>query len=265
MIRLSGVDKVYDPSLRPALRQVSLTLGRGDFAFLVGASGSGKSTVMRLILREERPTAGDIEVAGRRLATMRGRQIPKLRREIGMVFQDFRLLPDKTAAQNVAYVLHVLGTSPKAVRSAVPATLELVGLGGLGKRLPHELSGGEQQRLAIARAVVKQPRILLADEPTGNLDPATSLEIVTLLSDINRNGTTVLMATHDDTIVDEFRRRVIELEEGEVVRDQAEGAYERARDGLAVDTPETPDTADASDALNLAGESFGQARPSGEC
>ncbi|MBK7722862.1 MAG: cell division ATP-binding protein FtsE [Austwickia sp.] len=242
MIRFTGVGKVYDARHRPALRNVDLHLAPGEFAFLVGASGSGKSTVMRLILREDRPTSGGIEVAGRDLQRIRRRQVPRLRREIGMVFQDFRLLPDKTAAQNVAYVMHVLGASPKAVRTAVPATLELVGLQGLGKRMPHELSGGEQQRLAIARAVVKNPRIVLADEPTGNLDPATSLEIVTLLNDINSTGTTVLMATHDDTIVDVFRKRVIELEEGEIVRDQADGGYGRASGGWPVDPPIDPGT-----------------------
>lgn len=231
MIRFSGVDKVYDPNHRPALNHVDLALTPGEFAFLVGASGSGKSTVMRLILREERPTAGKIEVAGRSLDRLRRRHVPKLRREIGMVFQDFRLLPDKTAAENLAYVLHVLGASPRSVRTDVAATLELVGLRGLEKRMPHELSGGEQQRLAIARAVVKRPRIVLADEPTGNLDPATSLEIVNLLDEINRTGTTVLMATHDDTIVDRFRKRVIELEEGVVVRDQAGGGYGRPGGG----------------------------------
>lgn len=244
MIRFSGVDKVYDPNHRPALKDVDLELRPGEFAFLVGASGSGKSTVMRLILREDRPTAGEIEVAGRSLERMRRRQVPKLRREIGMVFQDFRLLPDKTAAQNVAYVMHVLGASAKAVRTEVPATMELVGLKGLEKRMPHELSGGEQQRLAIARAVVKKPRILLADEPTGNLDPATSLEIVTLLDEINKAGTTVLMATHDDTIVDQFRKRVIELDEGAVVRDQAEGGYGRASGGWPVEPPEGLETSD---------------------
>lgn len=247
MIRFIGVDKVYDPHHRPALKNVDLALAPGEFAFLVGASGSGKSTVMRLILREDRPTKGRIEVAGRKLEEMRRRHVPRLRREIGMVFQDFRLLPDMTAAENVAYVMHVLGASPKSVRTAVPATMELVGLGGLEKRMPHELSGGEQQRLAIARAVVKKPRIVLADEPTGNLDPTTSLDIVRLLDQINAAGTTVLMATHDDTIVDEFRKRVIELEEGVVVRDQAEGGYGRASGGWPVEPPEVLDSRDDRD------------------
>lgn len=225
MITLEQVVKTYGRTSRPALDGVDLQVDDGDFAFLVGRSGSGKSTVIRLLMREEKASSGRVEVAGRDLARLRGRAIPRLRRDLGVVFQDFRLLPDKTVYQNVAYVMDVLGARPRDVRVAVPATLELVGLGDKAKRLPHELSGGEQQRVAIARAVVKKPRLILADEPTGNLDPATSLEIVRLLENINRGGTTVLMATHDDDIVDELQRRVIELDGGKVVRDEVKGGY----------------------------------------
>ena len=225
MIDFDGVSKRYARKHRPALEDVTLTITDGEFAFLVGASGSGKSTLMRLVLCEERPTSGSITVAGRDLTTIRRRQVPGLRREIGMVFQDFRLLPDKTVYENVAYVMHVLGHSGRAIRAAVGESLDLVGLTGMGKRLPHELSGGEQQRVAIARAVVKNPTLLLADEPTGNLDPTTSLGIVSLLDDINGRGTTVLMATHDDEIVNQLRKRVIELDDGAVVRDQDRGVY----------------------------------------
>ncbi|MBW3086575.1 Cell division ATP-binding protein FtsE [Austwickia sp. TVS 96-490-7B] len=225
MIDFAGVTKKYGSVMRPALDDVTVSIGAGEFAFLVGASGSGKSTMMRLILREERPTAGTIEVAGRDLVKIRRRQVPRLRRDIGMVFQDFRLLPDKTVDQNVAYVMHVLGAPRKTVRTAVAEALDLVGLAGMGRRLPHELSGGEQQRVAIARAVVKKPTLLLADEPTGNLDPTTSLGIVSLLDEINSAGTTVLMATHDDDIVNQLRKRVIELQEGKLVRDQDRGVY----------------------------------------
>lgn len=225
MIDFDGVSMRYGRTQRPALDNVSLTIGDGEFAFLVGASGSGKSTMMRLILCEERPSAGRITVAGREVTSMRRRQVPKLRRDIGMVFQDFRLLPDKTVYDNTAYVMHVLGHHGRAIRRSVGESLDLVGLSGMAKRLPSELSGGEQQRVAIARAVVKNPTLLLADEPTGNLDPTTSLGIVSLLDDINGRGTTVVMATHDDEIVNQLRRRVIELDDGAVVRDQARGVY----------------------------------------
>ncbi len=227
MISLSHVTKTYRRNPRPALDDVSLSLQGGEFAFLVGTSGSGKTTMLRLLLCEEKPTSGAVTVAGRELASLRRREIPRLRRQIGMVFQDFRLLPDKTVYQNVAYVMHVLGAKRNQISRAVPESLDLVGLGGMAKRLPHELSGGEQQRVAIARAVVKKPTLLLADEPTGNLDPATSLEIVGLLDRIHDQGTTVLVATHDDEIVNQLRRRVIELDEGALVRDQDRGVYGR--------------------------------------
>ncbi len=225
MITLVNVTKRYRQALRPALDDVSLTLAAGEFAFLVGASGSGKTTLLRLLLCEEKATSGTVEVAGRNLSTIKRRSIPALRRDIGVVFQDFRLLADKTVYQNVAYVLHVLGARRPQIAAIVPQTLDLVGLGGMAKRFPHELSGGEQQRVAIARAVAKRPVLLLADEPTGNLDPGTSLEIVTLLDRIHDQGTTVLVATHDDEIVNQLRRRVIELDAGAVVRDQEHGVY----------------------------------------
>ncbi len=225
MIRFENVSKVFPRSSLPALRGISLEIERGEFVFVVGHSGSGKSTLLRLILREERATSGNVLVAGRELSTLPSRKVPALRREIGTVFQDFRLLPNKNVFQNVAFALQVLGKSRHAVRAVVPETLEMVGLEGKEKRLPHELSGGEQQRVAIARAFVNKPAILLADEPTGNLDPTTSLDIVRLLDRINRTGTTIVMATHDDEIVDQLRKRVVELNKGELVRDQSRGVY----------------------------------------
>ena len=225
MIRFENVSKTYPRSNQPALRGISLDIERGEFVFVVGQSGSGKSTLLRLILREEAATSGNVLVAGRELSSLPGRKVPALRREIGTVFQDFRLLPNKNVFQNVAFALQVLGKSRHAIKAVVPETLEMVGLGGLEKRLPHELSGGEQQRVAIARAFVNKPAILLADEPTGNLDPTTSLDIVRLLDRINRTGTTIVMATHDDEIVDQLRKRVVELNNGEVVRDQSRGVY----------------------------------------
>jgi len=225
MIRFENVSKIYPRSSQPALRGISLDIERGEFVFVVGQSGSGKSTLLRLILREERATSGSVLVAGRELSDMPSRKVPALRREIGTVFQDFRLLPNKNVFQNVAFALQVLGKSRHAIAAVVPETLEMVGLEGKQKRLPHELSGGEQQRVAIARAFVNKPAILLADEPTGNLDPTTSLDIVRLLDRINRTGTTIVMATHDDEIVDQLRKRVVELNNGEVVRDQSRGVY----------------------------------------
>ena len=225
MIRFESVVKEYPQSTRPALDHVSLEIERGEFAFIVGPSGSGKSTMLRLVLREESPNSGTVLVAGQDLGRLPMRKIPRMRRQMGAVFQDFRLLPGKTVYQNVAYALHVIGKSSLQIRRTVPETLEMVGLGGMAKRLPHQLSGGEQQRVAIARAVVNKPMILLADEPTGNLDPAISLDIVRLLERINRTGTTVVMATHDDSIVNDLRRRVIELNEGKVVRDDEHGTY----------------------------------------
>lgn len=225
MITFEQVSKTYDGQQRAALRDVDLEITKGEFAFLVGASGSGKSTFLRLVLREYRPSRGRIFVAGRELNKLPSWRVPSLRREIGTVFQDFRLLPGKTVHENVAFAMQVIGRSTKDIRAQIPSTLELVGLEGKGKRLPEELSGGEQQRVAIARAVVNEPKLLIADEPTGNLDPATSVGIMKLLDRINRTGTTVLMATHDSTIVDQMRKRVIELDKGRVVRDQSKGVY----------------------------------------
>jgi len=225
VIRFEGVGKHYPASSRPALADVSVDVEKGEFVFLVGQSGSGKSTFIRLVLKEERPTAGSIHVAGKELARLPNWKVPALRRQIGTVFQDFRLLPNKTATQNVAFALAVIGKPRHTIAAVVPEVLQLVGLEGKGDRLPHELSGGEQQRVAIARAFVNKPRIVLADEPTGNLDPTTSVGIMKLLDRINRTGTTVVMATHDAVIVDSMRRRVVELEAGRVVRDQARGVY----------------------------------------
>ena len=225
MIRFEDVTKIYLRGARPALEDVDVTLERGDFAFLVGASGSGKSTFLKLVLREERPTGGRVHVAGRDLGRLPSWRVPSLRREIGAVFQDFRLLPNKTVYENVAFALQVIGKGRRQIENTVPETLDLVGLAGKEKRMPHELSGGEQQRVAIARAFVNHPPILLCDEPTGNLDPSTSVGIMRLLDRINRTGTTVLMATHDEQIVDQMRKRVIELRDGRVVRDQLQGVY----------------------------------------
>ncbi|MDR0482757.1 MAG: cell division ATP-binding protein FtsE [Cellulomonadaceae bacterium] len=226
MIKFENVTKVFQRGARPALDHVTVDIARGEFVFLVGASGSGKSTFLRLALREERPNAGTIFVAGRNLQRLSSWKIPTFRRTIGMVFQDFRLLPQKTVYENVAFALQVIGKKRHAIKSTVPEVLELVGLEGKEKRRPHELSGGEQQRVAIARAFVNRPSILLCDEPTGNLDPTTSMGIMRLLERINRTGTTVVMATHDEEIVNEMRKRVVELSDGRVIRDDAAGTYE---------------------------------------
>lgn len=226
MIRFDGVTKTYPGTSRPALNRVSLEVLKGEFVFLVGASGSGKSTFLRLVLKEDKPSRGEIFVLGQDLRAISNRKVPYFRRSLGVVFQDFRLLPNKTVFDNVAFSLQVIGKSRGFVQEAVPDVLKLVGLGGKQNRFPHELSGGEQQRVAIARAVVNKPAILLADEPTGNLDPATSAGIMTLLATINANGTTVLMATHDAGIVDSMKRRVIELVGGQVVRDEHQGGYQ---------------------------------------
>ena len=225
MIRFEKVTKSYPKTEQPALNQVDLNVEKGEFVFLVGLSGSGKSTFLRLVLREEKPTSGIIHVAGKDLATLSNYKVPELRRQVGTVFQDFRLLKNKTVFENVAVTLHVLGYSKKEIAREVPEVLELVGLEEKLDRKPGELSGGEQQRVAIARAYVSRPAILIADEPTGNLDPATSVGIMKLLDRINRDGTTVVMATHDAGLVDQMRKRVIELEAGHVIRDQARGVY----------------------------------------
>jgi cell division transport system ATP-binding protein len=224
MIRFDNVTKTYKGTVA-ALSNISIEIAKGDFVFLVGPSGSGKTTFLRLLLREELPESGQIWVAGRDIGALTQGRVPYLRRNLGCVFQDFRLLPNKTVAENVAFVLEVIGRSRTVVRSQVSQVLDLVGLGQKAERLPGELSGGEQQRVAIARAFVNRPLVLLADEPTGNLDPATSQGIMNLLDRINRTGTTIVMATHDVGIVDTMRRRVIELEHGHLVRDQARGVY----------------------------------------
>ena len=225
VIRLEHVSKLYPSQTRPALNDVSVEIGKGEFVFLVGQSGSGKSTFLRLVLKEERATSGQVHVAGKDLARLSSWKVPALRRQVGTVFQDFRLLNNKTVQENVAFALEVIGRPRHQIAKVVPEVLDLVGLKGKENRRPDELSGGEQQRVAIARAFVNRPMILIADEPTGNLDPLTSVGIMRLLDRINRTGTTVVMATHDDDIVDQLRRRVIELESGRVVRDQSRGVY----------------------------------------
>ncbi len=225
MIKLENVTKVYKGD-HVALRDATLDIGKGEFVFLVGASGSGKSTFIRLLNREEVPEHGTIYVAGKDIGTLGSWKVPYLRRNTAYIFQDFKPLPNKTVAENVAFALEVIGKPRHVIKKQVPAILELVGLSQKMTNFPSELSGGEQQRVSIARAFVNRPLILLADEPTGNLDPQTSVGIMRLLDRINRTGTTVVMATHDRGIVDTMRRRVIELDRGVIVRDQARGVYE---------------------------------------
>ena len=224
MIVFEKVRKVYEPSV-VALESLSLSIDKGEFVFVVGPSGSGKSTLMRLLLKELEPTDGRILVGGRELGRLKGSKVAMLRRNIGCVFQDFKLLPNRTASENVAYALKVQGESKRAIRQKVPEILNLVGLAHKGGSFPDELSGGEQQRVSIARAFVNHPPLLICDEPTGNLDPDTSVGIMQLLYRINRTGTTVLMATHDREMVDKMRRRVIALENGRLIRDERRGGY----------------------------------------
>ncbi|MGN6205353.1 cell division ATP-binding protein FtsE [Humibacter sp.] len=225
MIRFDHVSKSYKGTPRPALDDITTEILRGEFVFVVGASGSGKSTFLRLILREERATRGKLHVLGQNLSNISNRKVPYFRRNVGVVFQDFRLLTNKTVFDNVAFTLQVIGKSKGFIHEAVPDVLAMVGLEGKGQRFPHELSGGEQQRVAIARAVVNKPQILLADEPTGNLDPATSAGITAVLERINASGTTVLMATHEAGLVDRMQKRVIELVGGKLIRDERHGGY----------------------------------------
>jgi cell division transport system ATP-binding protein len=225
MIVFDGVSKVYEPDVT-ALRDVSFVIDKGDFVFIVGASGSGKSTIIRLLLKELEPTRGRIIVGGRDLGRLPRSKVPMLRRNVQCVFQDFKLLPNRTAYENVAYALKVQGESRDSIRKKVPEVLGLVGLAHKGSSLPDELSGGEQQRVSIARAVVNHPPLLVCDEPTGNLDPDTSVGIMQLLYRINRAGTTILMVTHDREMVDKMRKRVIALDEGRLSRDERRGGYE---------------------------------------
>jgi cell division transport system ATP-binding protein len=225
MISVQNVTKKYKGTPRPALDQVSLEIEKGDFVFLVGASGSGKSSLMRLMLREDVPNSGSVHVLGENLVGLPARKVPFFRRRLGVVFQDFRLLPNKTVSQNVAFSLQVIGKSEGFIQEAVPDVLRMVGLGEKADRYPNELSGGEQQRVALARAIVNKPAILLADEPTGNLDPTTSEGIMSLLNSINLSGTTVVMATHERGLFDHMRKRVVELRHGQIVRDQIAGGY----------------------------------------
>jgi cell division transport system ATP-binding protein len=225
MIVFENVSKIYEPNVA-ALRHVTFVIEKGEFVFVVGPSGSGKSTIVRLLLKELEPTGGRIIVGGRDLGRLRRSNVPRLRRNIGCVFQDFKLLPNRTAAENVAYALKVQGESQASIRRKVPEVLNLVGLSHKMNSLPDELSGGEQQRVSIARAFVNHPPLLVCDEPTGNLDPDTSVGIMQLLYRINRAGTTILMVTHDREMVDKMRRRVIALEDGRLARDERRGGYE---------------------------------------
>ena len=225
VVSLRGVGMVY-PNGRAALRDVDLTLGEGEFVFLVGPSGAGKSTLLKLLIRDERPTTGEVILDGRNLARVPHRKVPELRRTIGIIFQDYKLLPTRTVRENVAFALEVTGTPRGRIRPAVDRALAVVGLGGQADQLPTTLSGGEQQRTAIARALVHEPRLIIADEPTGNLDPLISWEIIQLLLRINELGVTILMATHNASVVTALRRRVVALEDGSVVRDEV-GGYHR--------------------------------------
>ena len=224
MISLQRVTKVYRNGVT-ALEDVSVEIDKGEFVFVVGPSGSGKSTMIRLLLKQEEASRGEVFVAGKNLSKITSFKVPHLRRNIGTVFQDYKLLQDKTVFENVSFALEVIGKAKHVIDQRVPEILEYVGLGDKLNAFPDELSGGEQQRVSIARACVNRPLVLLADEPTGNLDPNTSVDIMRLLDKVNRIGTTILMATHDQAIVDAMRKRVIELEKGKVVRDQSRGVY----------------------------------------
>ena len=224
MIELSNVVKTYDPGVK-ALNGISLKIDDGDFVFLVGPSGSGKSTIIKLLTAELEPTAGSVLVNGFVLEKIRPRAIPYLRRTLGVIFQDFRLIENKTVYDNVAFAMRVIGAGESAIKKRVPYVLDLVGLENKGRRLPHELSGGEQQRVAIARALVNNPSVIIADEPTGNLDPSRSLEIMMLLEQINALGTTVMVVTHEKELVNRFTKRVVAIDEGKIISDGMDGYY----------------------------------------
>ena len=237
MISLENVTKTYRGAGASALANVQLQIERGEFVFLVGSSGSGKSSLLRLMLREEKPDSGDLFVLGENLRTLPQRRVASYRRKLGVVFQDFRLLPNKNVYQNIAFALQVIGKSRAFIETSVPDVLRLVGLEEKSSSFPSALSGGEQQRVAIARALVNRPELLLADEPTGNLDPDNSKEIMGLLSRINLSGTTIVMATHDRGIVDQMQRRVVEIKEGRIVRDAETASYREVPSG-PVEIPE---------------------------
>jgi len=225
MIEFRNVSKTYDTGTE-AVHNANFRIDKGDFAFLVGSSGSGKSTLIKLILKEEEPSSGNIIINGKDTTFLKPKRVPFLRRSMGVVFQDFRLLPDRTVYDNVAYAMYIVRATPKHIRRQVPMILSLVGLSNKAKMYPNELSGGEQQRVALARALVNNPSMLIADEPTGNLDPETAWDIMTLLSDINARGTTVVVATHAKDIVNKMKKRVIQIEEGNIIRDDKKGGYD---------------------------------------
>ena len=227
MILLDRVTKTYGKASKPALNRISVHISAGEFVTLVGTSGAGKSTLLKLLTREEKPSSGKIVVGGIDYDTLRDKHIPLLRRKIGVVFQDFKLLPNRTVFENVAFALEIAGMTSREIKSTVPKVISLVGLEGKEKSFPHQLSGGERQRVAIARAVVRQPKILIADEPTGNLDPKHSWEIVRLLEKINKYGTTVLLTTHNVDIVNKLKRRVITIDHGKITSDEARGSYKQ--------------------------------------
>lgn len=228
MIEFKNVSKLYDTGTE-AVHDATFTIDKGEFAFLVGASGSGKSTLIKLILKEEEVSRGNIIINGKDITFLKPKRVPYLRRSMGVVFQDFRLLPDKTVYENVAFAMYIVKATPKHIRRQVPMVLSLVGLSNKAKMYPHELSGGEQQRVALARALVNNPSMIIADEPTGNLDPETAWDIMNLLNEINSRGTTVVMATHAKDIVDEMKKRVIEINAGRIVRDDRKGGYDSGK------------------------------------
>ena len=227
MILLDRVTKNYGKSNKPALNRASIHVGAGEFVIIVGTSGAGKSTLLKLLTREEKPSSGKIVVGGIDYDNLKDKHIPLLRRKIGVVFQDFKLLPNRTVFENVAFALEIAGVTNREIKATVPKVIELVGLKGKEKHFPHQLSGGERQRVAIARAVVRQPKILIADEPTGNLDPKHSWDIVRLLEKINKYGTTVILTTHNVEIVNKLKRRVITIDHGKITSDQARGSYKQ--------------------------------------